>query len=480
MRKSIGARFLIVGLLTLLMFIPLFFVSDIVQSRKYYSQNTLKDVGREWGGDQVISGPVLIIPVQETVDQTQSEEVIDPATGLVKTDGNGNAILKQVTRRVTLNRAPIYLYPNQFDVDMRTQTQMRHRGIFNVPVYQAKVSMDFDFPTARIAGEVDKDEVILWEQASLAVDISNNAALRGEAALTIDNNDVPLEPIASERGRSGITAQIGDPRERGSYALMLGLNGAQSLMIAPVGRQTAATITSDWPNPSFAGAFLPDGSEISELGFSAKWTIPHLARTLPQVTRDDFTTALRQSMSFGVQFIEPNDFYQKSYRAANYAILFIALTFLTILLVEKGADRPAHPVQYILVGLAQSIFVLLMVAYAEQIGFASAYALSAGATIGLLIFFGSFGLNLGKRTSVLGVMLLVLYAVLYLILRSADYALLAGATLAFAALAATMYFTRNEDWYGPEGATLWARKSKAAPSVPPSVPPAEAPAKPPR
>ena len=51
-------------------------------------------------------------------------------------------------------------------------------------------------------------------------------------------------------------------------------------------------------------------------------------------------------------------------------------------------------------------------------------------------------------TVVLCLLLTLLYAVLYLILRSADYALLAGSILAFAAVAGTMYATRNENWYG--------------------------------
>jgi inner membrane protein len=230
--------------------------------------------------------------------------------------------------------------------------------------------------------------------------------------------------------------------------LVLGFNGAEQVLLAPVGRSSAITMVSDWPHPSFAGAFLPDGSEVSDQGFTARWTIPHLSRNLPQLSRDD-SEYVAQAEALGVRFFQPNDFYQKAYRAARYGILFIALTFLSVLLIENRQGAPAHPVQYILIGLAQSVFVLLMVAYAEQIGFGAAYALSAGATVLLLVMFGAWGLKLGRRTLVLGLALTVLYGVLYLILQSADYALLAGSTLAFGALAGTMYATRNEDWYGP-------------------------------
>ena len=124
-----------------------------------------------------------------------------------------------------------------------------------------------------------------------------------------------------------------------------------------------------------------------------------------------------------------------------------------------------------MVGLAQSVFVLLMLAYAEQIGFGAAYLVAAGATIGLLTLFGATALKLGKQTGLLAGVLVTVYAVLYLILRSADYALLAGATLAFVALALTMWLTRNEEWQGPDrtGSGRWFRRTPPA-SEPQTIP----------
>jgi inner membrane protein len=168
-----------------------------------------------------------------------------------------------------------------------------------------------------------------------------------------------------------------------------------------------------------------------------------------------------------VRFLTPNDFYQKAWRASRYGLLFIGLTFLTILLLERGAARPAHPVQYLMVGLAQATFVLLMVAYAEQIGFGPAYAAASAATIGLIAVFGATGLSLGRKAVGLGGVLTLLYGVFFLILRSTDYALLAGSTLAFLALAGTMLLTRNETWEGPARRPGWPwgkrRPDKAAP-----------------
>ncbi|NKX43355.1 cell envelope integrity protein CreD [Roseicyclus persicicus] len=439
--RATGTRFLIVGLLALLMFIPLFFVSAVIDDRAEFSRRAVSEVGFEWGGSQLLSGPVLIIPVEGPVTISELVPVIDPATGETRQETR--------TRTETRPRQPVHLLPEDFTLDIATTTEIRSRGIFDVPVYTGTAEARFGFDPEAAAALLSDGERLLWDAATLRVTVSENRALRGETILTLDGRPVPLEPRAD--GIAGVTARLGDPRAATDYALTLGFNGAAELRATPMGRSTTVTMQSDWPHPSFDGAFLPDRSEVTEQGFTATWTIPHLARPLPQAAREDYDGIARQGSAFGVRFFQPNDFYQQAFRAARYGILFIALTFLTVLLIEGRAGRPTHPVQYILIGLAQSVFVLLMVSYAEQIGFGPAYALSAGATTALLTLFGWVGLKLGRRSLVLGIMLAVTYGVLYLILRSADYALLAGSTLAFVALALTMILTRNEDWYGPEG-----------------------------
>lgn len=463
MLKSAGTRFLIVGLLALFMFIPLFFVGEIVGQRAEYSRATLESVGQEWGGRQVIAGPRLILPLEGPQTRTERRELSDPATGEPR--------IEQVNVTEVVRRGAIFVYPERFDATLTTETDVRRRGVFDVPVYSAVAEMTFDFDVTGAESFLGEGERILWDLAEIDLSLSSNRALRGAADLTVAGGDVPLEPRAGG-DTGGIRAAIGDPRGSGDMRLVLGFNGAEHLLVAPVGRNSTIRIVSDWPHPSFDGAFLPDGSEVGEDGFTADWTIPHLARNLPQMSRDDTDFAAR-SEALGVRFFQPNDFYQKAYRAARYGILFIALTFLSVLLIDRRRDAPVHPVQYILIGLAQSVFVLLMVAYAEQIGFGAAYGVSAGATIALLLMFGAWGLKLGRGTLVLGLMLVVLYGVLYLILQSADYALLAGSTLAFGALAGTMYATRNEDWYGgnvaPDsgGWRLFKRRGGVSPDAAP-------------
>ena len=265
----------------------------------------------------------------------------------------------------------------------------------------------------------------------------------------VDNKEITLEPRDS---KAGLISAIGDPRKMENFTLSLNFLGAQSLFATASARNTKVNINSDWAHPSFAGAYLPDSRDVSTSGFNATWEIPHFARSVPQISRESQENSLLQTASFGVRFYQPNDFYQQAYRAGRYGILFVALTFLTILLLDRNAERPVHPIQYILVGLAQSMFVVLMVAFAEQVGFALAYMIASAAVIGLITLFAYTGLKMGKVSWLVGGALSILYGVLYMILGSADYALLAGSLLSFGAIAATMMATRNQDWYSKSDA----------------------------
>lgn len=219
MLRSPGLRFIIVGLLVLLMTIPVFFVGAIIDSRADYNRQTIASVGQEWGGQQLLSGPVLIIPVEETVMVREREEVIDPLTGEQKLDGDDQPVFrfKQVER--TLRRDPVYVYPDTLDLEMYKTTQERSRGIFSVPVYTAKAEGAFDFNAAEAEEVLRGEEVLLWDEAEVRVYVSSNRALRGETRLMADGRALEMEPVASEnRYIGGLRAPTGT-RERSGRSI---------------------------------------------------------------------------------------------------------------------------------------------------------------------------------------------------------------------------------------------------------------------
>jgi inner membrane protein len=151
--------------------------------------------------------------------------------------------------------------------------------------------------------------------------------------------------------------------------------------------------------------------------------------------------------AFGVNFIEPVNIYLLAERATKYGLLFIALIFGGFFLFETLKQLRIHPLQYGLVGISIAVFFLLLISLTEHIPFALAYALAALGCTALLCVYLAAVLRGWSRAWRFGVKLALLFAVLYGLLLSEDNALLMGALLVFACLAAVMMLTRRIDWY---------------------------------
>jgi inner membrane protein len=145
--------------------------------------------------------------------------------------------------------------------------------------------------------------------------------------------------------------------------------------------------------------------------------------------------------------VEVADPYQSVTRSLKYLPLFLGLVFLSYFVFEVTTGKGVHPAQYVLVGVAQVIFYLLLLSLAERIGFDFGFLLAGAATVMLLAanagwIFAS-RLQGFRALAVFG----LLYTLIYLLLRLEDDALLVGAVASFLAVAAVMYFTRRIDWY---------------------------------
>ena len=145
------------------------------------------------------------------------------------------------------------------------------------------------------------------------------------------------------------------------------------------------------------------------------------------------------------------DSYRSIHRSLKYITLFLGLVFITYFLFEVTTDKRVHPGQYALVGVAQTIFYLLLLSLTELVGFDFGFLIAGAATV-LLFSMNTAWLFTSRKLGLqaLGVFSL-LYAFIYVLLRLENYALLVGSCASFAAIAATMYFTRNIDWYSSGG-----------------------------
>lgn len=430
--RSPGLKFLLVALISVAMAVPLFFVFIALMERQDNARTAAADIARGWGGPQWLGGPALAVPY--VVAETQRA-----ADGVVTT--------------VDVRRVAVFL-PKTLKADAATRTETRSRGIFDVNVYSADVIVSGVFGAPDFAELSLTPKSVAWDQAVLLLTVSDLQGLAENVSVSWGAGKTPVafRPglIAELASYSGINARVGLAPGGGDtpFSIILKLRGTSDLQFAAAGEDTEITASGNWPHPSFQGNFLPVTRTITVEGFSAQWKVPHLARNLPQaLAQPDVLPGGLSNASFGVSFYQPVNFYLLVERALKYAILFIGLAFLSFFLIETLSEARIHGVQYLLIGAAQVVFYLLLLSLAEQIGFDLAYLAAASATVFLIALYAWSALKRAASAMIVFAVLSTLYALLFLLLKQEDYALMIGAAAAFAAIALTMFVTRNVDWY---------------------------------
>jgi inner membrane protein len=162
------------------------------------------------------------------------------------------------------------------------------------------------------------------------------------------------------------------------------------------------------------------------------------------------TNTLSNISGISTQFIEPVNIYTQTDRAIKYGIMIIIITFGCFFLFEVLKSLKIHPVQYALVAMAQGVFFVLLLSISEYYAFALAYLVAAIACISLITWYLYFVVQGFKAALLFGLMLSVLYGMMYLLLQSSGKTFLFGSILSFILIACVMFITRHVNWYQSE------------------------------
>lgn len=430
MVDSPAFKFIILGVLTLVLMIPLLLVYLIVDERQSYSRQAVSEVGRKWGREQSFAGPYLVIPMERMVESTNRQGV------------------KSSYREEKF----AVLLPETLNVNSDVTAKELQRGIFDIPVYNSVVRYAGKFKAADVDQLRRNRFELRLDEAVLAVQITDVRGIKKTTDVLINETAKRFQAgvgVKSPRGRGiHIPMTASQITDGFSFQFELPVNGTRHLQIEPSGGETRMEMKSNWPHPSFMGNFLPTERSISADGFSAKWVVPQLARGFGQLHIVKDIAPLMRSNLFGVQFYQPVGFYDLVSRALKYAIAFISAVYLMVYIMEVYVGKPIHWIQYVFVGFALLIFYLVLLALAEHLGFEIAYGTASLATSVLIGLYTSSALSSPRKGLVLGFLIAIIYTLLYLLLRVEDYALLIGSLAGFFMLASVMYMTRNVDWSG--------------------------------
>lgn len=427
-------------ILILVSLIPLKFVEEIIDERSNLYSSVSQRMTQEWSGYQQISGPILSIPYEYT----------DYVTEKVENKKTGEVTHKTRPVKRTKN---LLILPENVNVQSRLETRELTRGIYTVPIYESKHTVNGGFAWPDLSVLANAPEQILWERAILTFMISSTKGITGNTQLKWNGVPVNLSAgtgVGIQKG--GIHARLkldgGLQEQPANFSLSLNLRGSRGLNFAPTGRNSNIQLNANWPDPSFVGELLPTARDIKDESFSANWDVAHLSRSYGQLaayntnTQKGFYDSVTK-FNFGANLFQTVDLYTLLDRTVKYGALFIALTFFTLFVVEFASGIRFHWLQHLVIGGALSMFYLCVLALSEHIAFAYAY-LSGVVIIGLMV--GLYTRALTGRFFYgfcVGGVMASLYAVLYSILQMEDFALLIGTLLLLIFLGIGMFITRK-------------------------------------
>ena len=444
-----------IALVGLMLLAVLARIEGLVQERKGRGEEAVRGVEHSHAAAQAVLGPLL--------ERTCSEEW-DVANGTGK-----DRVVTTSRREFTLQQVP-----GRLAVDSRTRADPLWRGLFKVNAWVGHFAVAADFATLAPLqpSREHPDGRLKCDAPVLLVALSDVRGVRS-AIVSADGQALAVLPgTLSAAYASGLHARLESARVDGdagarplAVRVELDLIGTSQLAWVPAADSMRWTLNSDWPHPSFGGQFSPEQRDVRADGFSATWNLSALATTAPADVAKGLGLCTPASLTgdaadadgvakpdkcldlMAVGFIDPVNPYVLSDRAVKYDLLFIVLTFVAVGLIEVLSGRRVHPVQYLLVGLALSLFFLLLLSLSEHMVFERAYAAAASACAVLLGVYAASMLGRKAAGLLFGLGIALLYGLLYALLQMEQNALVIGSVMLFAALATVMLLTRQIDWY---------------------------------
>lgn len=426
-------QLLLIGILVLIMKIPVFMISNLINERQGREHEAMVEVTSKWGDEQTFTGPALIVPYRYYWQEIGN---------------NGKTVERTQTRFATF-------LPESLKIQAEMKSGFRYRGIFQVPVYDIDLNVQGEFKRPAFKEWDVLPEDILWDQAQLMVGISDTRAVREQVKMNWNGQVFAFMPgIGAYEGIAGSGIHVDLPGQLDNqpltFAFSLLLNGSQGLYITPLGQDTTVNLKSNWNSPSFQGAWLPTYRTVNESGFEAVWEIPYLGRNYPQSWNSEKLVKEEITASrFGVDLITAIDKYCMAERSVKYADMFILLTFASVWLIAILVKYRVHFLQYLMLGFALCVFYLLELSLSEHISFTAAYAIAAVAIIVMTASYGKVMLKTYGKAAIIGSVVTALYGYLYIILCNEDYALLMGSIGMFVILGLIMFLTRRVNWSEP-------------------------------
>ena len=167
--RNPGIKIILLGVLALLLLIPLSFVRHLVFERQARAQEAEASIAAQWGQAQLLAPAYLVGDVS------------------VSQSSNGAFVTQTVSH---------VLLPDSVKVTGTIEHEVRHRGLFELPVYTAPLEVTARFSAADIAGFVARTQS--GSPLRLRLALSDARGVRALGTLRVAGTPMPASAAGRE------------------------------------------------------------------------------------------------------------------------------------------------------------------------------------------------------------------------------------------------------------------------------------------
>lgn len=439
-------KLIIIFILMVILLVPQSLIRDLVQERSNRQMNLTASISNQIGDEQDVTGPILCIPYLEEI-----------------------VTMKGKIKEIKYENRFAFFTAKELLINSNAQVENKTKGIYKIPKFESINTIKGRFSVPDFSKWEIKPKLIQYDKAFILMKISDLKGINKTPKITYLNETIEFNPMTTTQNKTifgDIKAGLPEnwQEQETSFTIHLELRGTKAINFASTAKTNKMTMTSNWLHPNFestvklsrSGKYavhnrhrantLPNEREITDTGFTANWEESQFSIEQPTQWLSSEGSPNLKSRLMGVQFVNVADQYAKTERSAKYMLLVVSLVFLTFFIIEMLKSVSVHPFQYVLVGLAIAVFFVLLIALSEYMKFDLSYLVAAISTTVLISLYSLSVFKHKGMASSIGILLIALFAFIFVILTAADYSLLLGAIGLFLILAIVMYATRNIQW----------------------------------
>lgn len=422
--NSLGVHILMIALISILLMIPNLFFSYVLDDRMDNQRYAVSSMTSAWGDEQVLADPELKLKVR----------VYNAVEANTYVDAKGTFIYHYYAVR-----------PQEAHTNVELKSEKRYKGNYEATLYTLQVAQTahFDLSKAKKLMQLDSTErEIAGSDVQLVFKISDSKGIDKIKRVLL--NGIGYEVFPSEHSTGfevkiplNVFARSTDLDVQVEYMV----RGSQELSFVPLAQVSEFEIDAVGSQPNFTGSFLPREREVDleNRTFSAHYYQNNLSTGQSMVSTN--TTHDRNLIT--IELADDADSYVLIERLTKYVLMFIAMTFVSVLAFEIVSRKLVSLVQYVVIGVALILFYMVLLSLSEHFSFTLSYIIGSLLLSSMIAMYIKAMFASKKHGFCLFFMLLAMYAVLFAIVHIESYALLVGTALLVMMLGVVMYITRN-------------------------------------